>query len=68
MIVVSYFYCFHFISSSDVEWIEDIYHTCQRLGKVEAPISGDVSCLSRYSSFDDSSYPINVSNLFYSIA
>ena len=51
-----------------MEWIEDIYHACQRLGKIEAPISGDVSCVSRYSSFDDFSYPINVSYSFYNSA
>ena len=52
-----------FFRNQDLKWMEALYSTCQRLGKVAEPVAGDLNIIQFLPKSNDSTFPLNVNVL-----
>ena len=49
-----------FLRSQDLKWMEALYSTGQRLGKIAEPVAGDLNIIQFLPKSHDSTFPLNV--------
>ena len=54
-----------FYRSQDLKWMEPLYSTGQRLGKIADPIAGDLNIIQFLPKSSDSTFPMNVNNFIF---